>query len=154
MPGATAHRQYQAAGETRDDKPLRQGDTITLSPTVVIDLRYGVTHIRQFCRPSPRIRLPAYGMPANAEPDRHIGTAISVKLWDPSPFQPDTGSAGKNRANHAHRKDEDPLTRYKGGRRVPRLSGNWQDLLATPALNASNHNGQPGGLSGAIESDN
>jgi len=150
-------------GETRDDNPyMAVGDTITLSPTMVMDLRYGVTHIRTSSAvpAGSGFDYSAYGMPANVQSLIAMsGTATSIgNFGGPiAALNQDTWlRKQESQLNHAFVGSATKILNkwiLKAGGEYRVYLGNWQDLLsATPSLNASNHNGQLGGLSGGNSS--
>jgi trimeric autotransporter adhesin len=139
-------------GLTTDDNPYGAiGDTITLNPTTVVDLRYGVTHIHT------QSRIPAgtgfnysdYGMPTAVQALAALpGTAPSIGNF--------TSTDNASHANYSNlnndewdRKLEAQLNHsvtgsitkvlgkwtLKGGAEYRVYLGNWTDLqLATPSL--------------------
>ena len=150
-------------GQTKDENPyLAAGDTITLNATTVVDVRYGITHIRTNSSfpAGTGFDYPAYGMPGNVQTlVAMYGTATSIGNFGGPIANLNSDTWRRKREaqlNHALKgsvtKVLNKWTLKAGGDYLVYL-GNWQDLLyATPLLNASNHNGQLGGLSGGNSS--
>ncbi|MGC2402816.1 MAG: TonB-dependent receptor, partial [Acidobacteriaceae bacterium] len=139
-------------GLTTDDNPYGAiGDTITLNPTTVIDLRYGVTHIHT------QSRIPAgtgfnysdYGMPTAVQALAVLpGTAPSIGNFNATDNASHANYSNLNN-DEWDRKLEAQLNHsvtgsitkvrgkwtWKGGAEYRVYLGNWTDLqLATPSL--------------------
>ncbi len=139
-------------GLTTDDNPYGAiGDTITLNPTTVLDVRYGVTHIHTQSRipAGTGFDYGAYGMPSPVQSLAVLpGTAPSIGSF--------SAADNANKANYASLNDDEwdrkleaqlnhsvtgSLTKVlgkwtlKGGAEYRVYLGNWTDLqLATPSL--------------------
>jgi hypothetical protein len=150
-------------GQIHDDNPyVSAGDIVTLNPTTILDVRYGITRIQTASAfPSGKgFDYAAYGMPANVQ--------TLVAMWGtPTTIGNFGGPIASLNLDTWRRKREAQLNHaltgsvtkvvskwtLKAGGEYRVYLGNWQDLLyATPALNASNHNGQLGELSGGNSS--
>lgn len=153
-------------GAISDDNPyVAIGDTVTLNPTTVLDMRYGITRIYTNSHYPSENRAgfedySAWGMPSNvaaavAVPGASITTA---NFGGPiANLNSDVWAWKKERqTNHAVNVSlTKVLSRWtiKTGGEYRVYLGNWQDLFsATPRLLASNNNGQLGGLSGGNSS--
>jgi hypothetical protein len=152
-----------AGAPTEDQNPyVSVGDTITLNPTTVADFRYGVTRI------STATSIPvttgfdynAWGMPAAIQQLSPLfGTAPSVANFG-GPIaalnQDGWNRKKENQTNHAISGSVTKILNkwtLKSGSEYRVYLGNWMDLrYGTPALVASNHNGQLGGLTGGNSS--
>jgi hypothetical protein len=150
---------YNYPGVTDDQNPyMAVGDTIILSPTTVVDVRYGATRIstNSSYPVSSDVNYADYGMPAEiAALSAMYGTAPSVgNLGGPIAALNGDGWARKRERQTNHTltgSATKALNRWtlKAGGEYRVYLGNWQDLrYATPNLSLANHNGQLGGLSG------
>ncbi|MBL8227538.1 MAG: TonB-dependent receptor [Bryobacterales bacterium] len=150
-------------GVTEDENPYAQiGDTVTLSPSTVLDVRYGATRIRTNSSypAGTGFDYSAYGMPREVQAlSAMFGTAPSIfNFGGPIASLNADGWARKRETqlNHTLNGSVTKTARrwtIKAGAEYRVYLGNWQDLrYATPALNGSNHNGQLGGLSGGNSS--
>jgi hypothetical protein len=146
-------------GNINDDNPyLGAGNILTWSPTLVFDIRYGATRVETASAfPEGKgFDYSAYGMPANVQTLVAMwGTPTSIgNFGGPiTALNTDTWRRKKeSQLNHALVGSATKILNkwtIKAGGELRVYLGNWQDLLyATPFLNASNHNGQLGGLSG------
>lgn len=140
------------------------GDTVVLSPTLVMDVRYGVTRINTAASypAGAGFNYDEYGMP------KEVQSLIAV--WGSAPSTRNFGNAPNrnitnlNRDGWARKNEHQTnhtitgsLTKMSGrwtlksGAEYRNRLGNWADLLnGTPELMASNHSGQLGGLSGDV----
>ncbi len=150
-------------GQTVDDNPYASvGDTVTLNPTTVLDIRYGATRISTSSAfpAGTGFDYSAYGMPASVQALVAMsGTATSIgNFGGPiANLNSDTWRRKKEaQLNHALTGSATKIVSHwtlKAGGEFRVYLGNWQDLLyATPLLNASNNNGELGGLSGGNSS--
>lgn len=154
---------YVYPGVTDDENPYAAiGDTIILSPSTVVDVRYGLTRIstNSSYPVGTGFNYSDYGMPAEVQALSALyGTAPTVgNLGGPIANLNSDGWARKRerQTNHALTGSATRmLSRWtmKAGGEYRVYLGNWQDLrYATPNLSMANHNGQLGGLSGGNSS--
>jgi trimeric autotransporter adhesin len=142
------------------------GDTVVFSPTLVMDVRYGVTRINTASSypAGSGFTYDDYGMPKEVQALVAVwGTAPSTRNFGGAPNRNITnlsrdGWARKNEHQTNHTltgsitKIVGRWTLKNGGEFRNRL-GNWADLLnGTPELMASNHSAQLGGLAGGVSS--
>ncbi len=150
-------------GQTKDENFYASvGDTVTLNPSTVLDIRYGATRINTASAfpAGTGFDYSEWGMPANVQSlVAMYGTATSIgNFGGPiTNLNSDTWRRKKeNQLNHALNGSATKIVNrwtLKAGGEFRVYLGNWADLLyATPLLNASNHNGQLGGLSGGNSS--
>ena len=132
-------------GDTNDKNPyFSLGDTYTASPTMVIDVRYGVTHIntRSSIPDTTGFNYTQWGMPASVQPLIAVGgtsmevdnfggpiSSLNMDMWD---------------RKHEHQLNHDAsgsITKvagrwtFKAGGEFRVYLSNWRDLVdATPYL--------------------
>jgi len=146
-------------GVTQDANPYAAGgDTITLSPTMVLDVRYGFTriHTNSSYPVGTGFNYSDYGMPANVQAlVAMYGTAPSIGNFGGPIANLNSDGWDRKRENQLNHALTGSVTKLvsrwtlKAGGEFRVYLGNWQDILyATPFLNGGNNNGQLGGLSG------
>ncbi|MEN6607458.1 MAG: TonB-dependent receptor [Bryobacteraceae bacterium] len=162
MWGEDAQFVYSSGAAIADDNPyVAIGDTITLNPTTVLDVRYGITRVHSnTIYPSEKRAgfedYSAWGMPSAVAAVVPMPGAAVTALNFGGPIanlNPDTWNWKKERqTNHALNAS---LTKIMGkwtikaGGEFRGYLGNWQDIFSgTPRLTAVNHNGQLGNING------
>ena len=149
--------------QTSDDNPyVAVGDTITLNPTTVVDIRYGITHIH--CNSAfpagTGFNYSDWGMPAGVQAYAAMpGTAPSIRNFG--------GPIANLNADTWNRKRESQINHVlvgsatkvlgkwtlKAGGEYRVYLGNWQDIMyATPLLQGSTTSGWLAGLTGGTSS--
>ena len=134
------------------------GDTVVLSPTTVMDVRYGLTRINTTSSypAGTGFNYDEYGMPKEVQ--------SLVAVWGSAPSTRDFGGPLTNLNRDGWARKNEHQTNHtvtgsvtsiigrwtlKNGVEFRNRLGNWADLLnGTPELMGTNHNGQLGGLSG------
>ena len=146
---------YNGGANESDDNPYAAiGDTITLNPTTVVDVRYGVARTNAaygFPSPSGSFDYSAYGLPASLQSLVAIpGAALNIGSWNTYGMSP-TNSAGLGDLNNdgwlrknEHQTNHDlagSVTKIlgkwtlKAGGEYRVYLGDWVDLThATPAI--------------------
>ena len=132
-------------GDTKDKNPyVSIGDTYTVSPTMVIDVHYGLTHVNTISSipDNSGFNYSEYGMPANVQPLIAVGgvsTEVNNFNGPISPLNMDMWDR-----KHEHQLNHDvtgSMTKvagrwtFRAGAEFRVYLSNWRDLVdATPYL--------------------
>lgn len=150
-------------GVTEDQNPYTAvGDTITVNPTTILDIRYGLTRIRTNSSypAGSGFNYDEYGMPKEVQAlSAMYGTAPTIYNFGGPITNLNPDGWARKRETQTNHTLTGSMTKIvqkwtlKAGGEYRVYLGNWQDLrYATPNLSGSNHNGQLGGLSGGNSS--
>jgi hypothetical protein len=145
--------------DTTDDNPYAAvGDTITLTPTMVVDIRYGIsrTHCNSGFPTGTGFNYSEWGMPPAVQAYAAMpGVAPSIRNFGGpiNHLNADTWNRKKERQlNHALNGSATKMVgrwTFKAGGEFRTYLGNWQDIMyATPLLQGSTTSGWLAGLTG------
>jgi hypothetical protein len=149
--------------DTTDDNPYAAlGDTITLTPSTVLDLRYGITRIHSSSGfpTGAGFNYSEWGMPPAVQAYAAMpGTAPSVRNFGGpiANLNADTWNRKKeSQMNHAFNGSATKVAgrwTFKTGGEYRVYLGNWQDIMyATPLLQGGTTSGWLAGLNGGTSS--
>jgi len=133
------------------------GDTIVINPTTVVDVRYGVTHIKSIDQDLSATGNPAtYGQPSAVSAVAPFGANQLPGIPAITPYTALNSNSYVNKAEHqlnhmvsgSISKEKGKLT-MKFGAEYRVYLQNWQDIQwQSPPIGVINYSGQYGGLAG------
>lgn len=146
-------------GDVIDKNPYGAiGDTIVLSPTTVLDVRYGVTHINTQAQVRTAKGDPtAYGQPSFVAAAAPFGANVLPGVPAISPYSAlNSNSYGNKKEHQLNHSLNGSLTKTKGnltmkfGAEFRVYLQNWQDIQwQSPPLTTTNYTGQYATAQGA-----